>query len=55
MILKGGRKHTVVLLALASSFLLALAGKLSGDFAAVVSVCVGAYMGAHMIQDAKKP
>lgn len=51
---KGGRKHTVVLLALGASFLLALLGKLSGDFATIVAVVVAAYNAAHMVQDWKR-
>lgn len=47
----GGRKFLVVLLALTMSFTLALAHRLTADFATVVSICVGSFMAAHAVQD----
>lgn len=53
MNLPGGRKYTVVLLALVFSFVLALLQRLTADWALVISVCVGSFLGAHALADYK--
>ena len=49
--MRGYRKWSVVVLALVLSFVLALASKLTAEFATIISVCVGAYQIAHAVAD----
>ena len=51
MTIPGGRKFVVVVLALVFSFILALLQRLTADWALVISVCVGAFLGAHAVAD----
>ncbi len=45
MRITGQRTFTLAAAALASGFLLALLGKLTGDFATIASIAVGSYAG----------
>ena len=51
--LVGGRKFIVVCGAMVMSFILAMTKNLNTEFAQVVSICVGAFMLAHSVQDWK--
>lgn len=48
--MKGNRKFYVTISALAGAILLALLGKLTGDYATVASVCVGAFAAANAFE-----
>jgi hypothetical protein len=45
------RKFIVVILAMGSTVLVALAGKLTAEFAAVMTICVGSYQLAQGMVD----
>jgi hypothetical protein len=49
--MKGYRKFAVTAAALAGGFVLALFGKLTGDFTTIATVCVGAFHASHAIAD----
>ena len=45
--MRGYRKFTVVMVAMASAFVLALLARLTAEYATIVSVCVGAFAYAN--------
>lgn len=51
MTLVGWRKYSLAAGALLGSFILALTGKLTSDFATVAAVVVGSFNAAHAVQD----
>jgi hypothetical protein len=51
MTMAGWRKYSLAAAALFMSFILAILGKLTGDFATVAAVVVGSFNVAHAAQD----
>lgn len=49
----GYRKLTVCILALVLAFVLAIFGKLTGEFATVAAITVGAFTAANSVERAK--
>lgn len=48
--MKNWRKWSVTVAGLVMSFILALIGKLTGDFVTVVTITTGAFMGANAVE-----
>lgn len=48
--MKGNRKFWITLVALLGAIILAFTGKLTGDYATVATVCVGAFAAANAFE-----
>lgn len=48
--MKGNRKFWVTMVALVGGIALAFAGKLTGDYATIATVCVGAFAAANAFE-----